>query len=303
MYEDSEDGYASKIPNWSVLKIPKGPLTKNNVHAKASFYSLEYNKEIRYYGQDTLSLGGYQEIDTDKYKEHYIRAMFQASLLRWLDQHKVSPKWLEDKRLNIVTGMPPERYQDRPTQTKAFRAFSSVFNQKRPQHIQMSDQNDIAYHTAFEKNTGLREEAQTWHQVHKLKNGYTLIVDLGYGTSDLCLVHFDDTKPDNKKITFTDTKSLNNGLLHSHYETNPVNPWIAELNTLRRVSKSKSYANITKAKIRSVARQIDLIQLVVFGGGIELLDKDSLADMKTYAPDWWAGDEFTNVRNFMRLAK
>ncbi len=292
-YEDSEKGYVSKIPNWNIRIMPKGALTKHNVHAKAIAFSLEYNGKIRYYGQDTLSVAGYQEIDDDKYKPDYIKQMFQACLLRWLTQHNIDHDWLKDKRLNIVSGMPPERYQDRMVRNKAFKAFSEAFNDKKPQYIKLLNSSSIVYFTAFQAIT---PETLSWRSVNTLKSGYTLLADLGFGTSDLCLFHSEQELP-------LSTKSINNGLLHSHNETNPTNPWLSELNTLRRVNKPEGYANITKAKIRTVARQLELTQLVVFGGGVKLLDKLTVADLKTYANNLWIGDEFTNVRNFMRLAK
>lgn len=131
-----------------------------------------------------------------------------------------------------------------------------------------------------------------------MKSGYTLLVDLGFGTSDLCLLHSSKELP-------ISTVSLNNGLLHSHNEANPVKPWLAELDTMRG-DKPANYANITKAKIRQVARQISLAQLVVFGGGVQLLDPQTLKDLRGYAEIVSLGrgyDEFSNARWFEALAK
>ncbi len=295
------DNKASKIPNWSVSNEPKGQLNaKTMIAAKPMAFSLEIDGNVRWFGQDTLSLPGYQEIDSDKLKPEYIRMMFKATLYRWLSQHKIAPEWLADKRLNVVCGMPPELYQDRLDRNKAEKVYRYVFDEKRPQYIKLPNKPAIAYFTAFGsgKQAGLRPETLVWRAVHKQQPGFTLLVDLGYGTSDLCLLHKDKELP-------IKTVSLNNGLLHSHNEINPINPWISELGTMRG-DRPTHYANVTKSKIRQVARQINLAQLVIFGGGVHLLDAETLRDLKGYADVASLGrgyDEFSNARWFEALAK
>jgi len=290
------DNKASKIPNWSTGNEPKGQLNaKTMIAAKPIAFPLEIDNVVRWFGQDTLSLPGYQEIDQDKLKPDYIRMMFKAVLYRWLDQHRINSEWLADKRLNVVCGMPPELYQDRQARNKAERVYRHVFDEKRPQYIKVPDKPTIAYFSAF---SGLKPETLVWRAVNKQKLGFTLLVDLGYGTSDFCLLDKDTELP-------IKTVSLNNGLLHSHNENNPITPWLAELETMRG-NEPANYANITKSKIRQVARQIKLAQLVVFGGGVHLLDSETLKDLKSYASMVSLGrgyDEFSNARWFEALAK
>jgi hypothetical protein len=287
---------ASKIPNWSTEDEPKGKLNeKTMLTAKPVAFPLEISGQVRWFGQDTLSLSGYQEIDQDKLKPDYIRMMFKAVLFRWLNQHRIETKWLSDKRLNVVCGMPPELYQDRQYRSKAEKVYEFVFDQNKRDYIKQPDKPGIPFFTAF---GGLKPETLVWATVNGLKTGYTLLVDLGYGTSDLCLLKKGHSGP-------VSTVTLNNGLLHSHHETNPVRPWEAELNVMRG-NLPANYANITKAKIRQVARQINLTQLVIFGGGIHLLDKTTLKDIQTYAQIVSLGkgnDEFSNARWFERISR
>lgn len=287
---------ASKIPNWNTADKPKGMLnTKTMLAAKPVAFPLEIDGLARWFGQDTLSLPGYQEIDSDKLKPNYIRMMFKATLYRWFTQHHVETEWLTSRRLNVVCGMPPELYQDRQARSKAEKVYQFAFNEKKPQYIKVPSKPAIAFFTAF---GGIKPETLAWRAVNKMKNGYTLLVDLGFGTSDLVLLHSNKEMPIN-------TKSLNNGLLHSHNETNPISPWLAELDTMRGIIPA-NYANITKSKIRQVARQIPLAQLVIFGGGIRLFGKDALRDMQGYADTVSCGkgyDEFSNARWFEVLAK
>jgi hypothetical protein len=268
------DGKASKIPNWSTEKEPKGALNeKTMLTAKPMAFLLEINGQSRWFGQDTLSLSGSYEMDQDKLKPDYIRMMFKAVLFRWFDQHRVEPEWLSDKRLNIICGMPPELYQDRQDRNKAEKVYKPVFSQNKSDYIkQQSNKPAIPFFTTF---GGLKPETLAWATVNSLKPGYTLLVDLGYGTSDLCLLKKGYNGP-------VSTVTLNNGLLHSHHESNPERPWEAE------------------------ARQINLIQLVVFGGGVQLLDKDTLSDMQKYATTVSCGkgyDEFSNARWFEVISK
>ncbi len=90
--------------------------------------------------------------------------------------------------------------------------------------------------------------------------------------------------------------------MHSHNETNPVMPWLVELDTMRQINRPGVYVSITKGKIRQIARQVTLEHLVVFGGGIRLFSKDDIASLKGYATHYTQGDEFTNVRIFGELA-
>jgi hypothetical protein len=287
---------ASKIPNWSIENAPKGALnSKTMLTAKPMAFPLEIGGQVRWFGQDTLSLSGHQEIDQDKLKPEYIRTMFKAVLWRWLNQHRVEPEWLSGKRLNIVCGMPPELYQDRQARSKAEKVYRHVFNQNKPDYIKKPTEPAIAFFTAF---GSLKPETLVWAAVNHLKPGYTLLIDLGYGTSDLCLLKKGYNGP-------VSTVTLNNGLLHSHHETNPIRPWEAELNVMRGILPI-NYANITKAKIRQVARQINLAQLVVFGGGARLLDTETVKDLRSYARVVSIGkgyDEFSNARWFEAIAK
>jgi len=290
------NGKASKIPNWSISSEPKGRLNeKTMLTVKPVAFPLEISGNTQWFGQDTLSIAGHQEIDQDKLKPDYIRMMFKASLLRWLDQHRVNPEWLSDKRLNVVCGMPPELYQDRMARSRAEKVYRFIFNQNKPDYIKQPNKPGMTYFTAF---GGLKPETLVWRGVNKPRNGFTLLVDLGYGTSDLVLLHSGQEMP-------IATTTLNNGLLHSHHETNPVRPWEAELSVMRG-DKPANYANVTKAKIRQVARQISLVQLVVFGGGVQLLDAETIKDLKGYAENVTLGrgyDEFSNARWFEALAK
>jgi hypothetical protein len=287
---------ASKIPNWSTENQPKGRLNeKKMLAARPIAFPLKIKDDIRWFGQDTLSLSGSYEMDQDKLKPDYIRMMFKAVLFRWLSQHRIEPKWLSDKRLNIVCGMPPELYQDRQARNKAEDAYRFVFDQNKPDYIKQPDKPGIPFFTAF---GGLKPETLAWRAANKMRPGYTLLVDLGYGTSDLCLLHSDYAVP-------ISTITLNNGLLHSHHENNPIRPWEAELATMRGVLPA-NYANIAKAKIRQVARQINLAQLVVFGGGARLLDAETIKDLRGYAPNVSLGkgyDEFSNARWFERISR
>ncbi len=287
------NGKVSKIPNWSILNRPKGQLTKTNTEAKPVAFSLEINGELCWFGQDTLSQAGYQEIDSDKYKPKYIQTLFKAVLYRWIIQHHIEPEWLADKRLNIICGMPPEQYQDKLAQNKALKAYQDVFNPSKTDYIKIPSQPAIPFFTKF---GGLTPETIAWRSVNTLKTGYTLVVDLGYGTSDICLFSSHHTLP-------VSTISLNNGLLHSHNKTNPTMPWLAELDTMRKVANSELYSNEAKRKIRHVARQLSLAQLVIFGGGIRLFSPEDLKDLKSYATNYWQGDEFTNVRIFEKLGE
>jgi hypothetical protein len=290
------DGKASKVPNWSAEKEPKGRLNeKTLLTAKPAAFPLEIDGQVRWFGQDTLSLPGYQEIDQDKLKPKYIKMMFKAVLFRWLNQHRVEAEWLSGVRLNVVCGMPPELYQDRQARSKAEKVYRHVFNQNKPDYIKQPGKPGIAFFTAF---CGLKPETLVWRAVNKTRPGFTLLVDLGYGTSDLCLLHSDSELP-------VSTATLNNGLLHSHHETNPVRPWEAELAVMRG-GVPANYANTAKAKIRQVARQISLSQLVVFGGGVQLLDAETVKDLKTYAATVSIGrgyDEFSNARWFGAISK
>jgi hypothetical protein len=290
------DNKASKVPNWLTYTEPKGALnSKTMLFAKAMTFLLEINGAGIYFGQDTLSLPGCQEIDQDKLKPEHIKTMFKAVLFRWLNQHRVDSKWLSDKRLNVVCGMPPELYQDRQARNKAEKVYKHVFNQNKPDYIKQPDKLGIAFFTAF---GGLKPETLAWRATNKMKPGFTLLVDLGYGTSDLCLLHHAEKMP-------VATTTINNGLLHSHHETNPTRPWEAELNVMRG-KLPRNYANVAKSKIRQVARQIDLAQLVVFGGGVRLLDKNTLKDLQSYAETVSCGkgyDEFSNVRWFEAISK
>jgi hypothetical protein len=67
------------------------------------------------------------------------------------------------------------------------------------------------------------------------------------------------------------------------------------------------YANITKNKVRKVARQLSLAQLVVFGGGARLLDDSTIKDLRTYAKvvtlDKKVYNEFSNARWFEKISK
>jgi hypothetical protein len=287
---------ASKIPNWSTVQEPKGRLnSKTLLVAKPMAFPLEISDEVRWFGQDTLSLAGHQEIDSDKLKPDYIHMMFRSTLCRWLDQHRIDSEWLSSRRLNVICGMPPELYQNRQERSKAEKVYRYVFNERRPQYIKQPNKPGIPFFTAF---GGLKPETMSWAIVNRLKPGYTLLIDLGYGTSDLVLLKKGHDGP-------VSTVSLNNGLLHSHHENNPVRPWEAELATMRGVLPT-NYANITKAKIRQVARQLSLAQLVIFGGGARLLDTETIKDLRGYARVVSLGkgyDEFSNARWFEAISK
>jgi hypothetical protein len=293
----SLDNKASKIPNWSTQNEPKGALnSKTLLTAKPMAFPLEIDGNVHWFGQDTLSLAGYQEIDSDKLKPDYIKMMFKATLFRWLNQHRVNPDWLADKRLSVVCGMPPELYLDRQARAKAEKVYRHTFNQNKPDYINEPGKSAIPFYTAF---GGLKPETLSWAIVNKLKSGYTLLVDLGYGTSDLALLK----KGNNGPIS---VKSLNNGLLHSHHESNAVRPWESELATMRG-SLPTNYANITKSKIRQIARQLTLSQLVIFGGGVQLLDDVTIKDLKGYADvvtlDKKRYNEFSNARWFEVISR
>jgi hypothetical protein len=102
----SLDNKASKIPNWVTENEPKGLLNSANLlRGKPMAFPLEIKGEKRWFGQDTLSLPGHQELDQDKLKPDYIRMMLKAVLWRWLDQHKINPEWLANKRLQVVCGI------------------------------------------------------------------------------------------------------------------------------------------------------------------------------------------------------
>ncbi|MHA2219747.1 MAG: ParM/StbA family protein, partial [Candidatus Hodarchaeales archaeon] len=251
----SLDNKASKIPNWVTENEPKGLLNSATLlRGKAMGFPLEIKGDIRWFGQDTLSLSGSYEIDQDKLKPDYIRMMLKAVLWRWLDQHKINPEWLVNKRLSVVCGMPPELYESRAARNKAEKAYKFIFNQNKADYINIPNKSAIPFYTSF---GGLKPETLSWAIVNKLKPGYTLLVDLGYGTSDLVLLKKGHNGP-------VRTNSINNGLLHTHDESNPISPWLAELSAMRGNHPS-NYANQTKIKIRKVARQLSLAQLVVFG--------------------------------------
>ncbi len=286
------DGKASKVPNWFIESEPKGQLTKNMITSVPKAFPLMTPNGLRYFGQDTLSQSGHQKIDADKYRLDYINLLFRAVLWHWVNQHRVNPEWLSDKRLNIVCGMPPEQYQDRSDQSKALKAYKPTFNEQRPQYIKIPDKPSVPFFTSFE---GLSPETIGWRSTNTVDLGWTLICDLGFGTSDIVLFTSE------KELPF-DTKSLPNGLMHSHDKTNSTMPWLPELDTMRKTSNPDLYVSVTKGKIAKVARQINLARLVVFGGGIRLFSKDDIASLKTYATHYTQGDEFTNVRIFEKLA-
>lgn len=292
------DNKASKIPNWAIEKQPKGALNKKTmIQSKPICFPLDTDK-TRWFGQDTLSLPGYQKIDSDKLKPEYIRMMTKAVVCRWLSQHRIENEWLSHIRLNVVCGMPPELYQDRQERNEAEKVYRHVFNQKQPYYIKQPNKTAIPFFTSF---GGLKPETLAWAAVNKLKAGYTLLVDLGFGTSDFCLFHDEEELP-------ISTITLKNGLLHSHYETNVNKPWEAELNTMRG-SLPINYSNITQAKIIRVTRQITpLAQLVIFGGGVQLLDEDTLKDLRGYAETFSSGkksgyNEFSNARWFEKISE
>jgi hypothetical protein len=305
----SMDNKASKIPNWHIGTEPKGALnSKTLLTAKPMAFPLEIDNNIHWFGQDTLSLAGHQEIDNDKLKPNYIKMMFKAVTWRWLDQHRVSSEWIADKRLSVVCGMPPELYLDRKARAEAEKVYRHVFNQNKPDYINVPGKPAIPFYTTF---GGLKPETLSWRAVNKLKPGFTLLVDLGYGTSDFCMLHSDSELP--VKIT-----TLNNGLFHSHHEANAIEPWLSELDTMRGNLPNnphhpiKRYSNTAKSKILQVvrplaSRKIALAQLVVFGGGVQLLDDITVKDLRSYADtvtlDKKRYNEFSNARWFEAIGR
>lgn len=292
------DGKCSKIPNWHTDQQPKGALTKRNVVSKPMAFPLEIAGKSLWFGQDTLGRQGIQQVDEDKLKPQYIKMLFKAVLWRWLSQHNIDPDWLTGKRLNVICGMPPEKYQDRQAQNRAFRAYNAAFKANKPDYIKIPDLAAIPF---FTRLAGIKPETLSWRAANKLEEGYTLIADLGYGTSDLVIFHSEHDLP-------VSTVSHDNGLLHSHYQTNPAQPERVELDTMRKSNNHlEFYSNKTKRIIQETTRRlnkmnVNLAQLAVFGGGIKLFDSDDIKDLKTYASKYWQGDEFTNVRMFERLA-
>jgi hypothetical protein len=143
--------------------------------------------------------------------------------------------------------MPPELHENKVARNKVEKVYKFIFNQNKPDYINSPDKPAIPFYTAFR---GLKPETLSWEIANRLENGYTLLVDLGYGTSDLILLKKGHNGP-------VRTNSINNGLLHTHDESNPISPWLAELSAMRGNHPS-NYANQTKIKIRKVARQLSL---------------------------------------------
>ncbi len=291
------NGMVAKIPSGYSKVFPAGRLNeKTLLTGKPIAFGLEIGNKNLFFGQDILSGYVHKLIDKLKYDPEYLMPIFKASLYNWLNQPYTDSEFLQGKRLKITVGIPPKMYEDRAYRAMAEKAYEAIFDHSKTNYIKPAGQKAIPFFTSF---GGVKPEALSYFALHKMKPGYTLIYDLGYGTSDVCLLHSD--RPD-----LPDSKSLLNGLFHAYNEMN-IKPHLAELAVLRKQANPDEYLHETGLKLQGVLRALqnysDDIHLVMFGGGIKLLPEKTKKYFKSEVTSLWLGDEYTNARAFEKIGR
>ncbi len=284
------NGYSDTMPQGEVS-------SKTLLTGKPLAFGLEIDDKILYFGQDILSGQVYKLPDRRKYKPEYLMTIFKATLYAWLQQPKTDAAILESHRLKIIAGIPPEMYQDRAYRTMAEKAYRSIFGHNKPSYIKPVGEPAIPFFTSW---GGLKPETLSVLSLRKLQPGYTLFIDIGYGTLDYAYWHYLQGKPKG-------VKSIKNGLLHAYGEMNTTNPHLAELEVIRKDNRPDMYLNKIELKIFEVLRGLqnfnDPISLCIFGGGAKLLSKGTIKDFENEVDNLWIGDEYTTARAFEKIGK
>ncbi len=299
----SLNGMVTKIPNGYSNKMPQGEVSNKTLLAgKPIAFGLEIDGNNLYFGQDILSGDVFKLIDRRKYKPEYLMTIFKAALYAWLQQPKTDSSILENHRLKITAGIPPEMYQDKSYRIMAEKAYKAIFGHNKPNYIKPKGLPAIPFFTSFgeTEKSGLKPETLSVLALRKLQSGYTLFIDMGYGTFDYAYWHNGQDQPKG-------VKSIKNGLLHAYGEMNMINPHHAELEVMRKDSRPDMYLNRVELKIMEVLRALqnfkEPISLCIFGGGVKLLSKGTIKDFSNEVSNLWIGDEYTTARAFERIGK
>ncbi len=292
------DGMVGQTINGYSDTMPRGEVSsKTLLTGKPLAFGLEIDGKNLYFGQDILSGQMYKLRDRRKYKPDYLMIIFKATLYAWLQQPKTDAAILENCRLKIIAGIPPEMYQDRSYRSMAEKAYEAVFDHNKPSYIKPLNQPAIPFFTSW---GGLKPETLSVLSLRKLQPGYTLFYDIGYGTLDTAYWHYGQDKP--KQV-----KSIKNGLLHAYGEMNTTNSYMAELEVIRKDNRPDMYLNKIEGKIGEVLRLLqnfnEPISLCIFGGGARLLSKETIKDFENEVDSLWIGDEYTTARAFEKIGK
>ncbi len=203
----------SKIPASYSMIGPRGMLNpKTGFRAKPKAFSLLFDDQELWFGQDVLSVTSIRELDTLKYEPRHISILFRAVLYHWSKQHKIDLESLG--RLCVTASMPPNVFADRVQYQKAYKAYSKTFNTNKPVYLR-TGQDTYRIATKF---VSLQREAISYIEVNQSRlPGYTLLMDLGYGTVDSGLFKDGNSNP-------LVIKTQNSGLLHAYAEIDDIDP-------------------------------------------------------------------------------
>ncbi len=294
-----DEKVASVISGYA-KEMPLGELNnKSMLLSSPKAFGLEIDNENLYFGRDILSGQMVKYIDKRKYtKPQYLMLLFKAALYQWSKQPTTDINLLQENRLNIVAGIPPAAYQDRSYRLMVEKAYKGIFDHNKPNYIKPVGRPAIPFFTSF---GGVKPETLSLYlALRKLKTGYTIVIDMGYGTFDYALFN-------SEKIDPEATKTVKNGLLHAYGEMNPTNSYSSELDTLRGIAIPAMYLNKIELKIFEVLRVVQNfnqpIHLDLIGGGVKLLSADTIKDFKSEVASLWLGDSYTNARCFEKLGE
>ena len=292
------NGQVSKISSVYGLVKPKGAISpKTGLEQRAKAYSLTVENIELWFGQDVLSGDLIREVDADKYTEFYIKTLFSAALANHVRQHKVSPD--EWGKLSIIASMPPSSFEDVGRRKQAIKAYRSVFNgQKTPWYVKSSIADTFRIQTSF---VDIYPEAVSYGQAHNLKN-LTVILDIGFGTSDYVLL-----KPNSHKPVIS--RSVNDtGLMYAFDQPDSLSSVVGEIEYLRptrNLAPLAAHFSKIKQRLAQMIRRIPSSQpltLIIVGGGVKLMTKSVKDGFKTMAHTVTFKDEYVNAQSSETLA-
>jgi hypothetical protein len=255
-----------------------------------------FDDQVLWFGQDVLGLTNIRELDSLKYNPKHIMILFKAILYHWSQQHRIDIESLG--KLCIVASMPPNLYANKTLHNKALSAYSKAFNTTKPIYLRTSD----TTHRIATKFVALKREAISYIEVNQSRlPGYTLLIDLGYGTIDSGLFK-------NGCATPLTINTQNNGLIHAYAEIDSINPDAIELNIMRgnSIQQIKPYLSNVKNSIIRVHRLLQseggLSNLILIGGATRLMDSNYKKSLRDIAPNLIVKDEFENARSNLKFA-
>jgi len=287
------------LPAGYMLEKPTGPYDPKRMSYKSpKAQEIVVNDKTVWVGRDTLTDKMVRYLDDTKYDKEHLRILFSAGLAEWLSLTKASTE--ETLRLRVACGMPAEKFQDPKNRALAEKAYKAAFK------VTNSDQwritvggKRIRLLTEF---AGLRPETVGYACVSKLHKGYTVLMDCGAGTVDVCVFHSSQQK------TPITVKSFNIGLIHAFDDINPMQMDLPELLLIRKEidpSVLNPYVAQIKTLTTKFCRRLEVkgqeIRVKIIGGLPHLMSKEQRASLSMGIPVVF-GDAGENARAFANYA-